>query len=184
VRATEKATSSRLEFKTQRDRPSPHAADFLAHKSPRSFASRLKKSSLLLRTVTEEKNSSFLMTKHLKPIENWDQLAEFANSIAQIKATTGASSTRQIRKQAIDRFGKPTLEWLSLKKSEKAQQMLRNGDQIKNVSSALDFKYVQNFNRFFVRHTGVAPREFQRRLFTRKTPSHRGAGRQRVVSDN
>jgi len=117
------------------------------------------------------------MTKHLKPIQDWNALAESANSIAQMKASTGATSARQIRRQSIDRFGKPTLEWLTAKKIEKAQRMLRDGEQIKNVSSALEFKYLPNFNRFFAKHTGLAPRAFQRRIFKQKIPLNRRAGR-------
>ena len=115
------------------------------------------------------------MTKHLKRIQNWDKLAESANSIAQIKAETGAANARQIRRQIIDKFGKPTLEWLTTNKLQKARQMLRNGEQIKNVATALDFKHLRNFNRFFVKHAGIAPREFQRKLFKRKIPQNRRA---------
>jgi len=73
----------------------------------------------------------------------------------------------------MEQFGKSTIQWLATKKLQKAEQMLRNGEQIKNVASALDFKHRRNFNRFFTKHTGLAPREFQRKIFKRKIPQPR-----------
>ncbi len=110
-----------------------------------------------------------VMAKHLKIIANWTQLAKSANSIAEIKAMINAANARQIRRQALRDHGMSTLEWLALKKSEKAQQMLRDGEQIKNVAAATGFAHVPNFSRFFTRGTGMNPTEFVRRARQRRT---------------
>ena len=103
------------------------------------------------------------MGKHLKRIENWEQLGNSANSINDIKASINASNARQIRRQALQTFGMSTSRWLARKKTEKAQHMLRDGEQVKNVVRALGYTHLSDFCLSYVRRTGMTPREFVRR---------------------
>src|SRR5882762_1898976 len=112
------------------------------------------------------------MTQHLKKIENWDELANSANSIAELKSMINAANARQLRRQALRDLGMSTSEWLARKKAEKAQQMLRDGEQVKNVARALGYTHLPNFSLYFVKRTGMSPREFIRRNSKRATRSN------------
>src|SRR5712671_5883446 len=102
------------------------------------------------------------MGKHLKSIENWAELAESANSLSEILQRTNARNARQLRRQSRQRFGISTIEWLEAQKLQRARRLLLDGEQIKNVATALGYKHVSNFSLWFTRHAEMSPGEFVR----------------------
>jgi AraC-like DNA-binding protein len=120
------------------------------------------------------------MTRHLKEVQNWDDLAQSVQyRLAQAKAVSGANA-RQLRRRIIREFQTTSQKWLNDQRFQVGTQMLRKGEAVKNVAAALGFANLQSFSHFWRKATGVSPRlyvELQqkaRMMETEKPPGNSG----------
>src|SRR6266850_755825 len=98
------------------------------------------------------------MAKHLKNIQNWDQLADSANYHSEALKALSGGNARQVLRQIIREFGTTRRNWFNERRFQVGGQLLRDGVIVKIVADATGFASLQSFNHFWFKTTGISPR--------------------------
>jgi AraC-like DNA-binding protein len=106
------------------------------------------------------------MSKRLKNVANWTELAPKANWSVKNLAKLCGISERTLEQYFLKNMGKSPKEWLVEQRCSWAITFLRDGSSVKETAAHLGYKYANHFSREFKRHYGFTPRQIN--LFSYK----------------
>ena len=92
--------------------------------------------------------------------QQWKGLAEAAHYRTSDLAKLCNCPVRQLRREFRRELGCSPQGWLNEHRISTAKNLLLSGEPVKNVASAVDFKYESYFRQWFKNRTGMTPKEF------------------------
>ena len=90
----------------------------------------------------------------------WEGLAEAAHYRTIELANLCKRPVRQLEREFYSQLRCTPKDWLDERRKLAAQHRLLSGEPVKNVASALGFKYESYFRRWFKSRTKMTPKEF------------------------
>jgi len=93
-------------------------------------------------------------------VQQWEALAEPSHYRTCKLAKLFNRPVRELEREFHRQLRRSPQKWLNKRRIRAAKKLLLSGERVKDVASALGFKYVSYFCRFFKSRTGMIPKEF------------------------
>jgi len=90
-------------------------------------------------------------------LKDWPKLASDANWSVSRLAKKCQVSARTLERHFVKTMGKSPKAWLSANRQQRAVELLRAGNSVKETAACLGFKRPGNFSREFTKYWGCCP---------------------------